>query len=176
MAPLAWHYQDGTRAVGPVDEDSVRQRLRDGRMDGDTLVWCEGMPGWAPASGTRLADAIPPAMAPTSGPPDTGAGVSSQTAWLLACLPLGLALISALPGAGLIGLVAYVGLVLHDRSQIRQAGHAPSAAYWWVILLGALGTPVYLSLRARQLGDRSGYVVTSVLTLALFFALLLFAG
>lgn len=43
MSATPWHYQDGSRAVGPVDEATIRQRLRDGRMPAGALVWCEGM-------------------------------------------------------------------------------------------------------------------------------------
>ena len=43
MSGTLWHYQDGSRAVGPVDDTTIRQRLRNGRIPAGTPIWCEGM-------------------------------------------------------------------------------------------------------------------------------------
>lgn len=104
------------------------------------------------------------------------APVNPMPAWLIACLPLGLLMLSSVPGAGLIALLGYIGLALHDRESFRRAGRMPSHAYWWMILLGAAGAPIYLYLRAQRLGDPWGYVIASVLTLLLFATVALRAG
>lgn len=163
MSPTSWHYQDGQRAVGPVDEKVIRRRLSEGRMQAGTLVWCEGMSGWAPVEQTLFAADVPLRIAPASVP------VSPAVAWLIACLPLALSLLSQAPGSGLIGMVAYIALALHDRRQLQRAGRPLPHAGWWLILLGGVGAPVYLSLRAGMLGDRRDYVLVSLLAIALFF-------
>lgn len=177
MSATPWHYQDGSRAVGPVDEATIRQRLRDGRMPAGALVWCEGMAAWAPVESTLFAADVPlsSVTADSASAAIHAAPVNPMPAWLIACLPLGL-LLSSVPGAGLIALLGYIGLAIHDRETLRRAGRTPSNAYWWMILLGAAGAPVYLYLRARRLGDPWGYVVASVLTLLLFFAVTLLVG
>lgn len=178
MSATPWHYQDSSRAVGPVDETTIRQRLRDGRMPAGTLVWCEGMAAWAPVESTLFAADVPLPSATGDGASASiyAAPVNPMPAWLIACLPLGLLVLSSVPGAGLIALLGYVGLAIHDRETFRRAGRTPSNAYWWMILLGAAGAPVYLYLRARRLGDPWGYVVASLLTLLLFVAVALRAG
>jgi hypothetical protein len=178
MSGTPWHYQDGSRAVGPVDETTIRQRLHDGRMPAGTLLWCEGMAAWTPVESTLFAADVPLSSATGSGTSTTIhiAPVTPMPAWLIACLPLGLLVLSSVPGAGLIALLGYIGLAMHDRETFRRAGRTPSNAYWWMILLGAAGAPIYLYLRARRLGDPWGYVVASVLALLLFFAVTLLAG
>ena len=76
-------------------------------------------------------------------------------------------------GMTLIGVAAYVGLAMYDRELFKRAGRAPTNSFWWMILLGALGAPVYLYLRAERLGDTRHYFITSLLTLVLYFALAL---
>lgn len=178
MSPSLWHYQDGERAAGPVDEQAIRERLRNGRMRAGTLVWCEGMATWAPVEHTLFAADVPLSPSGSSLPSGTAtpAAVPSRAAWLVAAMPLGFLVLSAVPGIGLIGLLAYIGLAIYDREQFKQAGRLPSKAYWWMILLGAIGAPVYLYLRARQLGDRWHYTIASVLSLLLFFSAAMLAG
>lgn len=43
-----WHYVVDGAPVGPVGEDDVENRFREGVIDRDTLAWTEGMPEWLP--------------------------------------------------------------------------------------------------------------------------------
>ncbi|MEW5836961.1 MAG: DUF4339 domain-containing protein [Pseudomonadota bacterium] len=176
MRGASWYYQDGPRAEGPVDEETIRHRLREGRMPPGTLVWCEGMPAWAPVEHTLFAADVPLRREPASTIASVRSAVDPATAWLIACLPFGLLLLSPLPGSGLIGMVAYIGLALHDRQQLKRAGWDLPHAGWWLILLGGVGAPVYLSLRARALGDRRDYVLASLVAIGMFFVFALRAG
>lgn len=178
MPASSWHYQDGQRAVGPVDEAIIRQRLREGRMPAGTLVWCEGMPHWAPVEQTLFAADVPlrTTTTPRAGTAAAAAAVNPAAAWLIACLPFALLLLSPMPGSGFLGMVAYIALALHDRQQLQRAGHPLPHAGWWLILLGGVGAPVYLSLRAGVLGERRDYVLVSILAIAVFFAFALRGG
>lgn len=60
--PIAWHFVDEGRAHGPYSVAVLEDRVRSGRFDGDTLVWCAGMSDWQPASQV-------PALAALLGPP-----------------------------------------------------------------------------------------------------------
>lgn len=176
MRGVSWYYQDGSNAEGPVDEETIRHRLREGRMPVGTPVWCEGMPAWAPVERTLFAADVPLRKGAATKIASVGSTVDPATAWLIACLPFGLLLLSPLPGSGLIGMVAYIGLALHDRQQLKRAGCDLPHAGWWLILLGAVGAPVYLSLRARALGDRRDYVLVSLVAIGVFFIFALRAG
>lgn len=179
MPATLWHFQDGEHAVGPVDAGIIRQRLRDGRMPPGTLVWCEGMPDWARVENTEFAADVPldgPARASLhgSGPALAAAPpVSTTPAWIIALMPLGFLLLLPLEGMTLVGVAAYVGLAMYDRELFKRAGRTPSNSFWWMILLGALGAPVYLYLRAQRLGETRSYFIVSLLTLVLYFALAL---
>lgn len=43
-----WHYVVDSTPVGPVTGKDVESKFREGVIDGDTLVWAEGMPEWLP--------------------------------------------------------------------------------------------------------------------------------
>ena len=103
------------------------------------------------------------------------APVNPMPAWLIACLPLGLLVLSSVRGAGLIALLGGIGLAMHDREAFRRADHTRSNAYWWMIC-SAPRARRYLYLRARRLGDPWGYVVASALSPLLFVAVPLLAG
>src|SRR5512138_2884852 len=73
MAQQQWYMAIGGNQVGPVSQDDVITNLRNGSIDGNTLVFTEGMKNWTPlkdvpplaaflggAPGTRPAAAPPP--------------------------------------------------------------------------------------------------------------------
>jgi hypothetical protein len=47
--PTAWHVVERGQAVGPFSADQLAQAMAAGRVGADTLVWSEGMVGWAAA-------------------------------------------------------------------------------------------------------------------------------
>jgi uncharacterized protein (TIGR00266 family) len=73
MAQQQWYMAIGGHQVGPVSQDDVITNLRNGTIDGNTLVFTAGMKNWTPltdvpelaaflagGSATRLAAAPPP--------------------------------------------------------------------------------------------------------------------
>ena len=74
--PMNWFYAFNGQPTGPVTEDQLAELLRNGSINGATLVWRQGMPNWL-----TLAEAIPglvtpalpsaetPALPSQSGPP-----------------------------------------------------------------------------------------------------------
>jgi uncharacterized RDD family membrane protein YckC len=66
---MNWHYVEQGQPTGPVGDEQFAELLRTGKINGDTLVWRDGMADWLPykqavpdASGLR-ADAPPAAQA-----------------------------------------------------------------------------------------------------------------
>jgi hypothetical protein len=47
---MAYFIAEAGKPVGPLDHDALEQRLRDGKLRADTLVWRDGMANWLPAS------------------------------------------------------------------------------------------------------------------------------
>jgi len=43
-----WFFAQGREQVGPVPASRLRQLFTDGQVDGQTLVWREGMANWTP--------------------------------------------------------------------------------------------------------------------------------
>ena len=78
MAQQQWYMAIGGHQVGPVSQDDVVTNLRNGTIDGNTLVFTAGMKNWTPlkdvpelaaylagGSATRLG-AVPPPIVPAA--------------------------------------------------------------------------------------------------------------
>jgi hypothetical protein len=64
--------------VGPLDEESIRQRLKDGSITAETLSWCDGMEKWLPMSQVpELKEAFGELLARQVMPPELPTGQSS---------------------------------------------------------------------------------------------------
>jgi hypothetical protein len=178
MSEALWHYQDGDRPAGPVSAEVIRAKIRDGHIRRGNLLWKEGMPAWAAVETTEFgADGASVLHSPyavsTTGmqddpEPTALRPVSDKPAWIIATAPLWMILLSFLPGTAFIGLAFYVAMAIQDREMFKRAGRQPSNSYWWMILLGAFGAPIYLYLRARRLNGELGYFAASLGSLLLF--------
>ena len=49
-APAEWHYERRGQSQGPVTARAVRALVSQGRLEGTSLVWREGMADWRPVS------------------------------------------------------------------------------------------------------------------------------
>lgn len=71
----AWHYAWAGKSEGPVDDLTIRDLIRAGRIKADTLVWTEGMADWQRAdqhfafAPPPLTTAMPPLPPGTQMPP-----------------------------------------------------------------------------------------------------------
>jgi uncharacterized RDD family membrane protein YckC len=50
---MNWYYVDNGQQAGPVDDTQLEELLNTGRIQGDTLVWREGMANWQPYAEAR---------------------------------------------------------------------------------------------------------------------------
>jgi hypothetical protein len=50
MPDRAWYYASGGQQRGPVKTSQLKQLAAAGELKPDDLVWCDGMPNWAPAN------------------------------------------------------------------------------------------------------------------------------
>src|SRR5262245_1648526 len=72
MAQEQWYMAIGGHQVGPVSQDDVITNLRNGTIDGNTLVFTEGMKNWTPLKDVpQLASFLggAPGARPTAAPP-----------------------------------------------------------------------------------------------------------
>jgi uncharacterized membrane protein len=60
-----WYCHIGGQRYGPVDEDTLRSWIHEGRVTGEHLVWSDGMPDWTPAR-----NALPHLFQPAPSPPN----------------------------------------------------------------------------------------------------------
>jgi uncharacterized RDD family membrane protein YckC len=73
---MNWHYVDQGEKAGPVSDAQLAELNRIGKINADTLVWCEGMSDWMPFHTVKLEvpiGAVPPVM------DETKAGPSATT-------------------------------------------------------------------------------------------------
>src|SRR4029079_6693406 len=72
MSQEQWYMAIGGHQVGPVSQDDVITNLRNGTIDGNTLVFTEGMKNWTPLKDVpQLASFLGggPGARPTAAPP-----------------------------------------------------------------------------------------------------------
>jgi len=51
---MSWYYAEGQAVSGPISESELVDQLFKGNVNGETLVWKEGMPDWQPLVETEL--------------------------------------------------------------------------------------------------------------------------
>jgi uncharacterized RDD family membrane protein YckC len=82
---MNWHYVDKGQQIGPVSDEQLQELLRSGKINGDTLLWREGMSDWVPYTKIQAgekSDALKLAAAPhtsTSGETGKSSEASKQT-------------------------------------------------------------------------------------------------
>lgn len=67
-----WYFALDGEQHGPLPEEDLRRRFLGGELPSETLVWSEGMAGWAPAS--RVAELTRPAPPPPPPRPAVAGG------------------------------------------------------------------------------------------------------
>jgi uncharacterized RDD family membrane protein YckC len=67
---MDWYYAEGQQQRGPVNEAELDNLVRAGTLNGDTLVWRDGLPDWQPYSRARG-----PAVGTLVAPPAAVGGV-----------------------------------------------------------------------------------------------------
>jgi hypothetical protein len=67
-----WYYTLNNQQVGPVDEKEIKKLVDSGVINQATMLWTNGMAGWAPISQTPLASlmggVVPPPMVAYAAP------------------------------------------------------------------------------------------------------------
>jgi uncharacterized RDD family membrane protein YckC len=72
---MAWHYAQGGKQVGPIEDSQFEELVQNGQIQPDALVWREGMANWQPyqqvrpggaASGAAVGLAEPPIVTSAS--------------------------------------------------------------------------------------------------------------
>ncbi len=58
-----WYWAQDGEQHGPLPEAELRERFLGGELPGETLVWSDGMAGWAPASRVPGLTEVPPVAA-----------------------------------------------------------------------------------------------------------------
>src|SRR5579885_2001000 len=68
MAEREWYYAQGNRQEGPISERGLIELLAVGKLPLTTLVWCEEMSNWSPASTVDVFRALGAATQPIAAP------------------------------------------------------------------------------------------------------------
>lgn len=70
---MNWYYESAGQQQGPVPDTELDRLLAEGKITPETLIWREGLPGWAPLRTARPAPAAAPAPGFPPPPPVPGA-------------------------------------------------------------------------------------------------------
>ena len=71
---MNWYYESGGQQNGPIPDSDLDRLLAEGKITPDTLIWREGLAGWAPMRTARPAPAASaPGVAAPIPPPAPGA-------------------------------------------------------------------------------------------------------
>lgn len=77
---MNWYYVQDSDRVGPVDDGEFERLIAAGRVQPETLVWNETLPGWTPLRDARPGTAVAAAPpAPSAAPIDPGSGAPVST-------------------------------------------------------------------------------------------------
>jgi len=137
--PPVWHYARDGASLGPVPLQDQRSLAARGEVNGSTLVWKEGMPGWVacrdvPELATVLAPSaasLPSAQISLGPPPTSGLAVAS--------LVLG---VVWLCGLGSLLAVIFGGVSLSQISKSRGTLEGKGMAVAGLVL-GIIGLGVW---------------------------------
>ncbi|WP_039006185.1 GYF domain-containing protein [Xanthomonas cerealis] len=114
----AWYYADAARQRhGPLSTATLLERLRDGLLERDSLVWREGLPEWRPLH--ALADEL--GLPTTATPPPLPPPARATTAAAAPAGGVG-ALVAVVVGAVLltiIGILAAIALPAYQDYTLR---------------------------------------------------------
>lgn len=162
----SWFYEQNGQRLGPVSESTLISMIRGAVVSRDSLVWRDGLAGWARLGETELKGHFDPNVPP----PLSGSLVNNGLIWVLAAAPLiGLFLESFL-SIGLNGdtylaevavaahrywfvtLALNIALSYFDEQRLKKAGYDTTQFKGWVWLV-----PVYLYQRATTLGHAKTY-------------------
>jgi hypothetical protein len=87
-----WYVLVNGAQQGPISREDLRQRVGNGTIRGDDLVWTEGMTQWSPAA--SIPELMPPGIAAPYGAPVTphrgGAILALGIVGLVACFICGI--------------------------------------------------------------------------------------
>lgn len=164
MARKWFYVRDGAQS-GPVPEDEVLHLIRNGNIDGETLVWADGMADWEPARlhfETRRRYAIPGVPRTGDAAPQPPARADARPSGQRG--PDGLYF-----GAPSRGFFEATGVCL--RRYFGFSGRASRSEFWYFVLFNFLiGIAASLIdvIVLGQRGDDQG-LVASIATLLLFF-------
>jgi hypothetical protein len=156
-----WYYSEDGKRVGPVNDEGIRRLVDADVINQNSLMWCEGMTTWSPASQTDIRT-----LFGKKPPPLPGESVDNRIVWILAFAPIFIEILSNLILSfdyhGPIWLIGYsINSVLcyNDAEKLKNAGHNTKGLTTWVIFV-----PVYLFLRASRLKQSVAYAVVWLVT------------
>jgi hypothetical protein len=117
-----WYYTLNNQQVGPVDEKEIKKLVDSGVINQATMLWTNGMPGWAPISQTPLASLmggiVPPPMAAYAVPyvPDDPevAKMKKLFMWFW------ISLIGILIGVGIISAFIFFFIIIYKSWKLVQ--------------------------------------------------------
>lgn len=113
----SWYVRgEGNRPAGPYSTEELIESRRAGRLDANTICWCEGMTQWLPLA---QVEPLAAAMAPPSPPGHAAAAAARPPAWIGWAIAGGLAAVGA--------VVAGAAFLWNTSATVKPPGAADRA-------------------------------------------------
>lgn len=136
-----WYYADaGQQRQGPLSTRALRRLHREGQIDIDTLVWCEGMPQWKPLHSVAELSRAEPEPEPALEPATEWASASAHDPYAAPASSRALGNGQAAADASQQAYAAFVGRnfqVYRRKWRLDRPGHNASGWHWPAFLFGA---------------------------------------
>lgn len=148
-----WHYEQDGQRHGPVSSDVITALVHANTLNGQSLVWRPGMPGWTSLSQTELGSQMSLSQAPPALPSHK---ISNIAVGFLSAAPV----IGYLLQAMVIGALSS-GEFTTDE-EIINALH--SNRFWYITLLLNIGLSLWDCKRLKKAGvDTEGFGKTALI-------------
>lgn len=130
MTDLQWYTAEDGKQAGPWTTESVRERLRNGRLPADTLVWREGFAEWTSAA--SVPEFAPDEPAAPIAPVQSG-NAHPWHRWFARMIDVSVA------GAILGFILGFIGQeALFDNTVV--------AGFWVLLFLAFIAEPVWMTV------------------------------
>ena len=133
-AVVEWYYLDEGDEKGPIAADRTRVLIGTGTINGDTLVWCDGMTDWKPARDSDLRASLPASAlnaVPMAPPLSPVAPIASPNA--------------SSSGASVSGRTPFTVSTTGEEVALEEQRNKGASWFYWIVGLTIINTIVVQS-------------------------------
>jgi len=149
----AWHYEHNGQRHGPVSSEVITALIHTKTLNGQSLVWNPGLPGWTTLSQTELSGQLPVSQTPPALPSHK---ISNVAVGFLCVAPLLGFLLEAMVAGAMSSSEFTLDQEVTTALQTNK--------YWYITLLLNIGLSLWDCKRLEKAGvDTEGFGKTALI-------------